>query len=35
MTPDTVDDQHPTAGGNAHLRVLATLLLAGRPNLWY
>ena len=35
MTPDTDNDHHPTAGGNAHLRVLATLLLAGRPNLWH
>ena len=35
MTHDTDNDHHSTAGGNAHLRVLATLLLAGRPNLWY
>ena len=35
MTPDTDNDHHATAGGNAHLRVLATLLLAGGPNLWY
>ena len=35
MTHDTDNDHHSTAGGNARLRVLVTLLLAGRPNLWY